>query len=232
MISFHPLRNIALALVAATTMISCPGDDASGSGVAGEACTSSEECLGDLRCISGVCADLDASSGDAEGDATPALKSYYKIKITTQLGQEYEFDRDISEKPNAYSFGSTHIAPAVSFAISEDLSWPATMTLILNFGIVVGSTRFPVQTDAPGDYSFSSDPPEIDIIIGLRYRSTVAGSTGSVNITEYSNQTDGIMAGTFKGRLLQDTTKADKKWADVEGEFRLILPIKEQGQPG
>ena len=139
--------------------------------------------------------------------------------------------RDITEKPNAFSFGSTHIAPAVSFAISEDLTFPATMTLTLNFGIVFGSDRYPVQCDGAKTYDFSSSPPEVDVTIGLRYRSTIPGASGSVIVTEWSNTTGGIMRGTFKGRLLQDTEKPDKRWADVEGEFQLIVPEPEQGQP-
>ena len=117
-------------------------------------------------------------------------------------------------------------------AVSEDFSFPATMTVTINFGIVIGSDQFPVQSDAAGEYPFSAAPPEIDVIIGLRYRSTIPGSAGTVIITEYSNQTDGIMSGTFKGRILQETTKEDKKWADVEGEFRFVLPVPESGQPG
>jgi hypothetical protein len=199
----------------------------------GQECASTEECAGELRCIDFSCTDLNADAGPTDtADAAVPEKSYYKIKINTQLGEEFEFERDITEKPNAYSFGSTHIAPAVSLAVSEDFTFPATMTVTINFGIVIGSEKYPVQSDEAGEYPFSLEPPEIDVIIGLRYRSTIAGSTGSVTITEYSNQTDGIMSGTFKGRLLQQTTKEDKKWADVEGEFRFVLPVPESGQPG
>ena len=220
-------------LVGAFGLSACGSEDVATKGV-GESCQSTEECSGELRCIDFVCTDLSADAGpsDAVDDASSQEKSYYKIKITTQLGEEFEFERDITEKPNAYSFGSTHIAPAVSLAVSEDFTFPATMTVTINFGIVIGSEQFPVQSDATGEYAFSEAPPEIDVIIGLRYRSTIPGSTGSVVITEYSNQTGGIMSGTFKGRILQETTKEDKKWADVEGEFRFALPEKESGQPG
>lgn len=211
--------------------VGCTESPAAGSKAGGEACAATSECAGDLRCISGACADLDAVSQDAESDAEAIPESFYRLKVTTQLGEEHEIIRDISGKADAFSFGSTHISPAVSFAVSEDFSWPATMTLTFNFGIVVGSDAYPVQTDATGVYPFSAGPPEVDVILGLRYRSTVEGSTGSVTITEYGNQTGGVVAGSFEGRLLQSTTKLDKKWADVEGEFRFLLPEKEQGQP-
>ena len=201
---------------------------------AGDACEATDECISGLRCINYVCTDLDAVAPDVEADipADPwEGKSYYTMKITTELGQSYELERDITERPNAFSFGSTHIAPAVSFAISEDLTFPATMNLTLNFGIVFGSDSYPIQCDGPKNYPFSAAPPEVDVTIGLRYRSTVPGASGAVEVTEWSNTTDGIMRGTFKGRLLQDTDKPDKRWADVEGEFKFIIPDAEQGQP-
>ena len=202
----------------------------------GGACEATSECVSDLRCINYICTDLDASQPDAGSDVNADVdpwegKSYYAIKITTELGQSYELERDITERPNAFSFGSTHIAPAVSFAISEDLTFPATMNLTLNFGIVFGSDDFPIQCDSAKNYPFSTAPPEVDVTIGLRYRSTVPGASGAVEITEWSNTTGGIMRGSFKGRLLQETDKPDKRWADVEGEFKLIIPDAEQGQP-
>jgi hypothetical protein len=220
----------SLCLVAVAGLTACGG------GLnAGEACATSDACAGELRCIEFVCTDLalmDTEPADVTGDVDPwEGKSYYTMKIKTELGQEYDFVRDITEKPNAFSFGSTHIAPAVSFAISEDLTFPATMTLTLNFGIVFGSDRFPIQCDGPKTYLFSSDPPEVDVTIGLRYRSTVPGASGSVIVTEWANQTGGIMRGTYKGRLLQKTDLPAKRWADVEGEFQFTLPEKEQGQP-
>ena len=214
-------------------LASCGEGNSVGKAV-GEKCLSTSECSAGLRCIAFVCMDLnpDAGAADAATDASSQPQSFYSIKITTQLGEEIELERDITEKPNAFSFGSTHIAPAVSFAVSEDFTFPKTMTVTLNFGIVIGSDKYPVQSDAAGEYAFSEVPPEIDVIIGLRYRSTIPGSSGTVILTEYSNQAGGVVAGTFKGRILQETTKEDKKWADVEGEFRFVLPDPESGQPG
>ena len=139
---------------------------------AGGACDKTDECVSGLRCINYVCTDLDAVQEDAEAGTDAVVspwegKSYYTMKITTELGQTYELERDITERPNAFSFGSTHIAPAVSFAISEDLTFPATMNLTLNFGIVFGSDNFPIQCDSAKSYPFSAAPPEVDVTIGL-----------------------------------------------------------------
>jgi hypothetical protein len=170
-------------------------------------------------------------AGDAQADAD-ATRSTYRIKITTEFeGQAYDFERDITGNAQAYAFGSTHIAPAVSFAVTETLYHPATLIITFSFGIVKESDSFPLQCGEAGTYPFDADPPEVDIsVVGLRYRSTTPGAAGSLTVTQWSRTPGGVMAGTFQGRLLQATDKPDKRWADVEGEFHFIVPEPAQGQ--
>lgn len=174
----------------------------------------------------------DTSGGDAEPDGPGDTdRSWYKLHIETQDGLTYDLDRDITDSGIAFSFGSTHIAPAVSFSVSESVTSPATIAIVLNFGIVVGSTDNPVQCDGAKTYDFGGPPPEVDVQVqGLRYISSIEGSTGAMEITDWSATTGDSFAGSFEGRLLQETDKADKRWIDVEGSFHFILPSKAQGQ--
>ncbi len=180
-------------------------------------------------------ADTPAEVADAGAD-TPAevadsARSYYRLVLDTEFEEPITIERDITGKLTNFSFGSTHIAPAVSLAVSEDLTFPAVMNITFNFGIVLGSQDYPVQCDHAGEYMFGGEPPEIDITKGLRYVSSVPGSTGSLIINSWSRTPDDTFSGTFQGRIRQKTDNIEKRWADIQGEFHFILPERAAGQP-
>lgn|GEM_PF-1311701 len=180
-------------------------------------------------------------SEDTSGDAGDTLdltgRSLYHITMTPKDMDPITLDRELTDNPGKYfAFGSTHIAPAVSFAMSDNVISPRTIYLTLNFGIVIPSFEHEIDVDGPGDYPFvaaeASNPPEIELTIsGLEYRSHVAGSDGSIIIEQWSTATGDAVSGTFSGRVLQDTELADKRWVDVEGWFHFTLPALNNGQP-
>lgn len=167
---------------------------------------------------------------DSPSDISKEGRSYYRIVIDTEFEEPITVERDITDSKNNFAFGSTHIAPAISFAVSENLVFPATLSINFNFGIVLGSNTYPVQCDQAGDYQFGGAPPEIDITKGIRYVSSVPGSTGAIKITSWTRTTGEVFKGTFSGRIRQLTEKAEKRWADIEGEFQFIMPKPAQGQ--
>ena len=91
-----------------------------------------------------------ASDGVAE-DLTG--RSVYRMTVTVD-DEVLTLDRDLTGKAQYFAFGSTHIAPAVSLAVTDSVTFPRTMTVNINFGIVVGSDTFPVQTTGAGAWPF------------------------------------------------------------------------------
>ncbi|MCA9635275.1 MAG: hypothetical protein KC420_04505, partial [Myxococcales bacterium] len=91
----------------------------------------------------------DTAGGDA--DASWEGKSAYHFEIVRSDNPEpIVIDRDLTGREKTYmAFGSTHIAPAVSFAVTDDLIAPVTITITFNFGIVVPSSDFPIDTTGP-----------------------------------------------------------------------------------
>ena len=179
-------------------------------------------------------ASEDATAGDAAQetqDAGDPNRSYYRLVIDTEFEEALTIERDLTDKLSSFAFGSTHIAPAVSLAISDDITYPATMNIIFNFGIVLGSQEYPVQCDEAGQYDFGGQPPEIDVTKGIRYVSSVPGSTGALTITSWTRTEGEVFSGTFSGRIRQLTDNVEKRYADVEGEFHFVLPAPAAGQP-
>lgn len=190
----------------------------------------------------------DVAAGDAAGDAPDGAdpdagdlsqKSWYSMTITTQTnpGSPHEIEfRDLTEKHDWYSFGSTHIGTAVAFSVTDTWSIPFRV-ITFDFGKVVeGATAdqfFEQETTGPGHYDFlPTKPPAIEVFVdGLQYRSTEEGSTGGLDLTDFGDETGEVMAGTFAGTLLQVTDKETKLHVDVEGEFHFVLPQKDSGQP-
>lgn len=174
--------------------------------------------------------DADASGGEvatdaADGTGHPADHSWYTMRITTAAGTVYDLDEDITELTDVYSFGSTHIAPAVSFAMEQHFVMPNYMVVTLNFGIVVGSIDKPLQCGAAGEYPFGGLPPEVKVSVeGLPFESSVAGSAGAVTVETWTTFPGELFSGTFAGRIYQVTTKTDKLWLDVEGRFHFLVP--------
>jgi len=176
----------------------------------------------------------DGAALDATAETQPPAdptRSTYTIELTTDLGQTLRLERDVTDTPGAFSFGSTHIAPATSLAVSESLSYPATVQIAINFGILADpSGNLTVQTGTAGTFPFDGDAPEIDVTWGIRYRSTVPGAQGEVVIDAWSMTRGGVMSGRFQGRLVEQSgAGAGTHWADVTGTFHLILPPPESG---
>jgi len=181
------------------------------------------------------CGD-DAKTADSDGTAdvetdAPDLtgKSVYHMEFDID-GQAIVIDRDLTGLDQYFAFGSTHIAPAVSFGMTDSLQFPRTMSIGINFGIVIASTDHPIQTGEARSYPFSALPPSVDVFVkGLQYRSTLAGATGSIELTDWSSETDGVMAGTFSGTLMSEGDTG--RTLAVTGSFHFTLPARTDGQP-
>lgn len=159
-------------------------------------------------------------------------ESYYKIKIEFPEGKVFEFDRDLTGLDNKFAFGSTHIAPAISFAMADTIYTPVYAKIEINFGIIKGSSTYPVQTPEEGEYPFAPYPPEVKVFIkDIQYCSCVEGSEGNINLSSWALDEGGLFEGDFKGKILQDTKKEKKLWLKVEGNFHFILPEPQGGQP-
>lgn len=177
--------------------------------------------------------DTGSDASDAADGAIPDLtgKSAYHIAITMDDGEVYDLGlRDLTESVGKYAFGSSHIAPAVSFAMTDGVTSPRTINVTLDFGIVVPSEDHPIATDGAGDYPFSELNPSMTVFVKqLQYRSINAGAAGSIIVSDWSTETGGIVAGTFHGTLVADGPTG--KTVTVDGYYHFILPEKEQGQP-
>jgi len=197
--------------------------------------------------------DLTGSSDQGDSgaaDGTAELKSYYHLTLDLEQGTgitctadkqvdclsgktccRVVFERDITGNPTKFSFGSTHIAPAIAFAVSDTVFVPFSV-VTLNFGIIIGTADKPPSTPESGEYFFTGFEPEIEVTIYNRnYSSKIEGSDGKFNITHWSADEGGLFAGTFAGKILEETAAAEKLRAVVEGDFHFILPEPQGGQP-
>ncbi|MFO0751659.1 MAG: hypothetical protein U1F43_39230, partial [Myxococcota bacterium] len=135
----------------------------------------------------GACGDDKAASdaadaadvADTADTGIPDLsgKSAYHVSITDDV-QTYDLGlRDLTDLPQYFAFGSSHIAPAVSFAMTDSVTFPRTINFTLDFGIVVPSDDHPIATDGRGTYDFSAVAPSAIVFLkGLQYRSTNPGA--------------------------------------------------------
>ena len=169
-------------------------------------------------------------------------------------GDKIQLNRDLYGIQTVFSFGSTHYTQGeVGFAMTDTLQVEvggveAQVEIILNFGLVIGSSSNPVHTDKAGEYPFSCKPPMVRVFFkDFWFRSTCADLTGSFELTDYANTEGGTMAGSFSGRIqahFPDTNYPDdcdpahnakvcKKpdwYADVKGVFGFTLPPKDGGK--
>lgn len=183
-----------------------------------------------------ACGGDDANADDSSADTETAAevvdltgKSVYHMELDFN-GQPIVLDRDLTGLDQYFAFGSTHIAPAVSFAMTDSLQFPRTIIFTLNFGIVVPSTDHPIQTADAGSYAFSASPPNIDVFVGgLQYRSQLDGAAGSIEISDWGVETGDTVAGTFSGTLVAEGPTG--KTLSVSGSFHFTLPDKNDGQP-
>jgi hypothetical protein len=181
------------------------------------------------------CGDDPAATSDA-ADTTDTSdiedltgKSVYRLE-TTFNDAPLVLDRDLSGNGQYFAFGSTHIAPAVSFAMTDSVTFPRTMIVTLNFGIVVPSDALPIQTDSARVYAFSASPPSVGVFVGgLQYSSKEPGATGQIDITAWSIETGEPVSGTFSGTLVAEGPTG--RTLPVSGTFYFTLPEKNAGQP-
>ncbi len=182
-----------------------------------------------------ACGDDPAATTDAT-DTTDTSevedltgKSVYRLE-TTFNDAPLVLDRDLSGNGQYFAFGSTHIAPAVSFAMTDSVTFPRTMAVTLNFGIVFPSETLPIQTDSARVYNFSASPPNVDVFVGgLQYSSKEPGATGQIDITAWSTETGEPVSGTFSGTLVAEGPTG--RTLPVSGTFYFTLPEKNAGQP-
>ncbi|NOZ00998.1 MAG: hypothetical protein GXP54_03810 [Deltaproteobacteria bacterium] len=171
-------------------------------------------------------------AGRAAEDVSEAPTTFYHLEAQFWDGKKFDVDRDLSHKDPSiiFAFGSTHIAPAVSLAMTDDVYDPY-FVLTINIGVVKGSAAFPVQCPGPGEYSFGGElPPAVDLFANdLQFSSTSPGSHGALVVTKWTAETGEIFEGNFEGRLGFVTGQPDK-YADVKGTFFFTLPEPAGGQ--
>ncbi|HRE91204.1 MAG TPA: hypothetical protein PK095_18945 [Myxococcota bacterium] len=156
-------------------------------------------------------------------------RSLYRLE-TEVNGTPITLERELTGSTQYFAFGSTHIAPAVSFAMTDSVTFPRTMTVNLNFGIVIGSDTLSVHTTEAKLYAFSASPPEVKVFVaGLQYSSKEPGATGEIDITQWSTETGEPVAGTFSGTLVAEGNAS--RTLPVSGSFFFTLPEQNAGQP-
>jgi len=187
---------------------------------------------------------------DESADQAPTGESYYSLTLDLEEGPgiicgddgkvdclggksccRYQFDRDLTGLDTKFAFGSTHIAPAISLAMTDTMYKPKTAFVILNFGIIIGTADKPASTNSSGLYEFSGFEPEVRVeIFNKKYSSVQEGAQGQFDITDWTAEEGGLWAGTVEGSIVQDTDKETKLQACVKGEFHFILPEPQGGQ--
>jgi len=193
----------------------------------------------------------DAARADAaDGDAAAAGESRYAITMDLELGPgvacdpseqtdcldgatccRYVLDRDLTGLAGRFSFGSTHIAPAVSLAMEDHVYNPFFGIITLNFGIIIGTSELPPACPGAGTYPFSGFEPELRVFIQNKdFGSKIPGAEGEITVEAWGAETGEEFSGAFAGVLVQDTTKDDKLRCVVSGEYSFILPEKAAGQ--
>jgi len=193
----------------------------------------------------------DAAPGDAaDEDAAEAGETRYAITIDLEIGPgvacdpseqvdcldgavccRYFLDRDLTGLSGRFSFGSTHIAPAVSLAMEDHVYNPFFGIITLNFGIIIGTSELPPACPGAGTYPFSGFEPEVEVFIQNKdFGSKVPGAEGEIVVETWGAETGEEFSGAFAGTLVQDTTKDDKLRCVVSGEYSFILPEKAAGQ--
>jgi len=200
--------------------------------------------------------DSDAATGADQSDGVeeveePAPNSY-QLTLTLEMGPGitcgedlqvdcfdgktcclYEYERDLTGLDTKFAFGSTHIAPAISLAMTDTMYNPTFAVITLNFGIIIGTSDKPPATSMAGEYDFSGFEPEVEVTIhNKEYTSKVDGSQGTIVVTDWAAEKGGKFAGTVEGTILQNTEKPEKLRTHVVGSFDFILPEPAGGQPG
>jgi hypothetical protein len=167
------------------------------------------------------------------GPGVTCLEDVQVVCFESATCCHYVFERDLTGLGTKFAFGSTHIAPAIALAMNDTMPMPTFTVLTFNFGIIIGTSDKPPATSSSGVYPFSGFEPEITVTIhNKKYSSKVEGSEGTFDITDWTAEEGGTWAGSLNGTIIQETEKADKLRAQVEGQFEFILPAPAGGQPG
>jgi hypothetical protein len=231
-----------LIVLMASSLIACGGDG--GGGTAGDkdiAPDPTDTIVGD------------ATPGDGTGigeDTAITGDTWYEITIDLELGPgvacdpeeqvdcldgltccRYVLQRDLTGLAGRFSFGSTHIAPAVALAMEDHVYNPFMGIVTLNFGIIIGTAELPPACPGSGTYPFSGFEPELKVFIQNKdFGSKMVGAEGETVVDSWGAETGDEFSGSFAGTLVQDTTKDDKLRCAVSGEYHFILPDKAAGQ--
>ena len=193
----------------------------------------------------------DAEPADAAGEETAITgETWYTVTVDLELGPgvacdtseqvdcldgatccRYTLDRDLTGLAGRFSFGSTHIAPAVALAMEDHVYNPFMGIVTLNFGIIIGTAELPPACPSAGTYPFSGFEPELEVFIqNKNFGSKMAGAEGEIVVDAWGAETGDTFSGSFAGTLIQDTTKDDKLRCVVAGDFSFVLPDKAAGQ--
>ncbi len=196
----------------------------------------------------------DTVVGDAPADTTEDAvimgETWYTVTLDLELGPgvacdpteqvdcldgatccRYTLDRDLTGLAGRFSFGSTHIAPAVALAMEDHVYNPFMGIVTLNFGIIIGTAELPPACPTAGTYPFSGFEPELEVFIqNKNFGSKMAGAEGEIIVDAWGAETGDTFSGAFAGTLVQETTKEDKLRCVVSGEYNFVLPDKAAGQ--
>ncbi len=193
----------------------------------------------------------DAAPSDAAAEDVPITgETWYAVTLDVELGPgvacdpaeqvdcfdggtccRYALERDLTDLAGRFSFGSTHIAPAVALAMEDHVYSPFMGIITLNFGIIIGTAELPPACPTGGTYPFSGFEPELKVFIQNKdFGSKMAGAEGEIVVDAWGAETGDLFSGSFAGTLVQDTTKDDKLRCAVSGEYHFVLPDKAAGQ--
>ncbi len=181
----------------------------------------------------------DADDAEEETQKQITQGSYYSLLMSVPGGVQQKYERNIDERPDVISFGSSHIGTAVSLAINDVVSSPKFASIVFNFGFVVGSNDYPVTIDGDGRWDWpiggQNAPPafkfegKLDGKVQRNYVSWLDGASGHYDIERWGTQTGELVKGTLEGTLVAESSaEGEPPTAYVVGEFQFFLPNKGQ----
>lgn len=169
--------------------------------------------------------DADTNGADDVGDLTG--RSIYTLYVTLPDGTVLPYvNRELTGSETWYSYGSAGIGAAVAFTASDSIFSPGRATVIFDFGKIVGSSDFPVETPGIGSYPLDATPPAIEFAGPFdAYKSRVAGSEGAIVVTDWGTKSGDVIAGTVSGTIA--AMAAGQPPIQVEGWFHFTLPASQ-----
>ncbi len=166
----------------------------------------------------------DAGDGDLDDVGDLTGRSIYSLHVTLPDGTVSDYvNRELTGLETWYSYGSSGIGTAVAFSVTDSVFWPGTATITFDFGKIVGSPSFPVETPGTGSYPLDATPPAFEFATAFDgYKSRGAGSKGEIVLTQWGTKTGEVIAGTVAGTIA--ATASGKPPVQVEGWFHFTLP--------